>query len=519
MSADLCSQLADLSRWDAWLDAGLPEALRAHAQRCERCASALADFDRMHEGLAQAQEDTFAAAAPIDLVGDVMGQLDEAKPRRVPLAMAAGLLIVAISAGALVLLRGQDRVQLIAPEGATLISSVGSQESRELIGRHELSRPFTLEANGGVMLLAKGLEINLAPRSRLTVDAEGLRLSRGRATLQAASEFFMTTTLAQIQGRGRIEVLSEGVMKPKKTMGAAAIAAAVAVYVGWAKVSTSEAEMRGEAPIRMTVDRDGQIASGPIVEPASQGVSASKMGTGRSATALSAKPGQPKEEAQPAGAFWSEDAKAMRFKIEGEVFDALSGKPVTDFEVRAAVDKAMDYASHSVVSDRFSSPEGKFAIAPLGLGRWRITVRAKGYAPLTQTIALNDVSANPYVVAPLSSGTKLSGQVVDFRRRPVEGAHVTLEGCKKEKDDLCQATKTGSDGRFLLEGLPAGETFAVNAHHKRHGYAVQRNLRPSRGRGRARGDRAERRLEDLWPGDKRPKERAGPRCGGARGRG
>ncbi len=445
----------------------------------------------MQEGLHELQDFTEEAADGIDLVSDVMGALPEDEPKATPAprrpsrfkraalgasALAAGLLLATLAG---LRYREGQSVQVIAPVEARLLSDSGD---RTLVGKHALSRPFELEAPGGVVLLASGMELHLAPKSRLRVEADSMHLRYGKAKIQAKHEFFMTTELARIEGRGHIEISSEGGMKAKTIKGAGAIAAAVAVYLGWAKVSTSEAEMRGDAPIRMTVDPKGQIASAKL-DPAVASSKGAREGLGASGAALKAE--APKATGgldAPAGAYWSEDDQAMRFSIDGEVFDALTGRPVKDFEVRATVQKALDYGSGNVISEHYKDrADGKFRLSPLGLGAWRVTVRAHGYAPLTQTLLIKSLNDNPYLVAPLSSGARLSGQVIDPKRNPVEGAQISLDGCARKKDDLCKSTVSDSEGRFLLEGLPQGETFAIRAHHKKYGFAEQRGLRVQEG--------------------------------------
>lgn len=187
--------------------------------------------------------------------------------------------------------------------------------------------------------------------------------------------------------------------------------------------------------------------------------------------------------AGPTGAFYDAKANRLYFVLEGEVIDATSGRPIETFLVEATRVRSLAYGGEATVQvERTEEPQGRFRIEGLGLGEWRVTGRAEGYAPSSQTLTLDAVELDPYLVIPLSGGTEVSGQVVDPRGQPVAEARVGLEGCFAPKPPKsCRIVKTGTDGRFLLTGAPAEEAFAVRAEHPRYGEAVRRNLRRAEG--------------------------------------
>ncbi len=183
------------------------------------------------------------------------------------------------------------------------------------------------------------------------------------------------------------------------------------------------------------------------------------------------------------GAFYLSEEGRLYFVLEGEVLDATSGQPIEDFTVEATLVRSLAYGGPKTVQiERTDEPQGRFQIEGMGLGEWRVTGRAEGYAPSTQTVTLDAVDANPFLVIPLSGGTEVSGQVVDPQGRPVEGARVGLEPCFATKPPRsCRLVVTATDGRFLLVGAPAEEAFAVRAEHPRYGEAVRRDLRRAEG--------------------------------------
>jgi hypothetical protein len=233
-----------------------------------------------------------------------------------------------------------------------------------------------------------------------------------------------------------------------------------------AEQTASEGASRGGASSDPTARGDG-------LDPKPASRVGSSSGAGGTATSTAGR----------TGAFYSATENRLYFALEGEVIDATSGRAIETFVVEATRIRSLAYGGPSSATvERSKQTDGRFRIEGLGLGEWRVTGRAEGYAPSAQTLELNSVDADPFIVIPLSGGAEVSGQVVDPRAKPVAEAKVGLEACFAPKPPKsCRIVTTGTDGRFVLQGAPAEEVFAVRAEHPRYGEAVRRNLRRAEG--------------------------------------
>ncbi|CAN0575377.1 unnamed protein product, partial [Laminaria digitata] len=66
------------------------------------------------------------------------------------------------------------------------------------------------------------------------------------------------------------------------------------------------------------------------------------------------------------------DEQALRFAIQGEVIDSVSGEPVSDFTVRAQAKSLKGYGPEHHELSRTSKAQGKFRVVGLSPGIWRI---------------------------------------------------------------------------------------------------------------------------------------------------
>lgn len=181
----------------------------------------------------------------------------------------------------------------------------------------------------------------------------------------------------------------------------------------------------------------------------------------------------------PTGGLWNENKKTIHFTVAGEVFDAQSGTPIENFTVDLIAQTLRSFDALRELEVGFEkTTEGHFRLQNLGLGTYTLTVRASGYAPSRQTVKLDAVTDNPYLVVPLSQGGRVSGVVVDWRDIPLEGVVVGLGGCGGQR---CPETTTDKKGAFLLAGAPEEESFSISATHPRYGTATLPNLKLSPG--------------------------------------
>ncbi len=141
----------------------------------------------------------------------------------------------------------------------------------------------------------------------------------------------------------------------------------------------------------------------------------------------------------PSGAYWSDSEQVFQFRIRGEAFDADTWHPLGGIELTAGLVESGDFGQRKAVKDSFHQlDEGRFVLGGLGVGTWRITAIREGYAAVIQMLEIANLQATPYLVIPLSSsGTKLSGSVIDWQGRPVADAQNGLAIClqgKKTRD-------------------------------------------------------------------------------------
>jgi len=149
---------------------------------------------------------------------------------------------------------------------------------------------------------------------------------------------------------------------------------------------------------------------------------------------------------------------------------ALASDPRTRF--RAALDlESLDTFEAATGAD------GRFDLGGLPAGRYDLTARSRGWAPLTVPgLEVPEGSrATDLGTLVLAHGVALEGAVVDAAGKPVEGAEIRLNEAgdpavpRFREESGEPAGLSGGDGFFRIEDLRAGSTVDVSV--ARSGYA------------------------------------------------
>ncbi|MCC6695199.1 MAG: sigma-70 family RNA polymerase sigma factor [Candidatus Hydrogenedentes bacterium] len=153
--------------------------------------------------------------------------------------------------------------------------------------------------------------------------------------------------------------------------------------------------------------------------------------------------------------------------LEGQVVNAATGKPVTNFGI-----VHLDEATRNRVGERTRlrpqvDPEGRFRIEDVAPGPVLLVVKAEGYAESelsVDDIAPGDTISNLRVA--LSGGATLSGVVRDESGAPVSNADIIPGGVPNAMEPrLAAATHTDADGAFTLLNQPI-TLMTISVHHE-----------------------------------------------------
>jgi protocatechuate 3,4-dioxygenase beta subunit len=139
-------------------------------------------------------------------------------------------------------------------------------------------------------------------------------------------------------------------------------------------------------------------------------------------------------------------------KVSGRVADD-AGKPVAGAKVRAYGGLPFEDEDLTLYAEATTGADGSFTIGNAPASAGRVTARAKGYSPVTQTAFRERATAARLT---LRGGGIVTGSVLDPAGKPAEGA-IVLAGAL--------AVKTDASGAFRIEGVPAGAP-AVEAFSK-----------------------------------------------------
>lgn len=149
--------------------------------------------------------------------------------------------------------------------------------------------------------------------------------------------------------------------------------------------------------------------------------------------------------------------------ISGTVKDADSGQPLEDY----AISTMIQTRNLSVKTDA----QGKYRLADLPLGSYRLTVRAPKVlmprATRTLTLAGNPVEQVDFDLPAMGA---ISGRVINDAKEPVRNATVFLVAREYYSGGLGyfvkKAVKAGARGEYSLDGLETGRAFLVLAEKR-----------------------------------------------------
>ncbi|HIJ73476.1 MAG TPA: sigma-70 family RNA polymerase sigma factor, partial [Candidatus Hydrogenedentes bacterium] len=145
------------------------------------------------------------------------------------------------------------------------------------------------------------------------------------------------------------------------------------------------------------------------------------------------------------------------FAVTGEVVNALTGKPIAEFEI--ACDQTLGSQLTSSVAarfDRVKDSQGRFRIEQIQDGPYLVAVRAPGYATALHSLYLGGEQREHHVVIRLEQGGDLRGTVVNATGEPIQGAEVFLGPVMgaAARTPSYFTTMSGADGTFMLESFP-----------------------------------------------------------------
>ncbi|MEM9802205.1 MAG: carboxypeptidase regulatory-like domain-containing protein [Planctomycetota bacterium] len=139
--------------------------------------------------------------------------------------------------------------------------------------------------------------------------------------------------------------------------------------------------------------------------------------------------------------------------IDGNVLDDAGG-PVESFTIEA---KRVDWpvwvgGPSSQVDAEFVDGEGRYSLAGLDAGAWRVSVRATGHLPVwDREILVPAAEIEPFE---LTRTARLAGTVTDPSGRPIEGAEVRARA--QSDDGRSGSARTDADGCYALDEVGPG---------------------------------------------------------------
>ncbi len=155
--------------------------------------------------------------------------------------------------------------------------------------------------------------------------------------------------------------------------------------------------------------------------------------------------------------------------VEGQVLDAVTGKPIPRFEVAHTSGLSDSYDFQFLGYIAFYNEDGQFRIDDVEAGEATIHVRATGYGPGSQQIAdVQAGEANAGIQFQLQAGASIAGIVLDANGAPIQGARIHLgdsTGFWLMSESLEDAAATSdAEGRFTIDSL-GSELAAISATH------------------------------------------------------
>jgi len=164
-------------------------------------------------------------------------------------------------------------------------------------------------------------------------------------------------------------------------------------------------------------------------------------------------------------------ALGLRGSIQGQVIDRRTGRPVTRFQVLRDIPISDETWWSSTLEFReVNNSEGRFELDRVRAGKPTVTIRAEGYAPREQEIALMEGEALTGVLVELSPAGMLSGRVVDEYGEPILGALVYAGPLPERMErGAADGVRSRAGGVFEIE-YDSELTSMLTASH--HGYAM-----------------------------------------------
>jgi protocatechuate 3,4-dioxygenase beta subunit len=157
--------------------------------------------------------------------------------------------------------------------------------------------------------------------------------------------------------------------------------------------------------------------------------------------------------------------------LEGVVTDAVANDPVAGARVKLEriEPKPAGGYQYEVTAETAADAKGHWALKKTPAGRHRVVVDAEGYVP--RIVGYGEFDESPRwhsFNGQLARPSTVSGRVVDEAGAPLADADVRLadmvaaDGVQYDSPSDYHA-KTDADGRFRLEGVPAGKS-TVRVH-------------------------------------------------------
>lgn len=149
--------------------------------------------------------------------------------------------------------------------------------------------------------------------------------------------------------------------------------------------------------------------------------------------------------------------------FRGRVIDAVTRKPVPEFEVRLGrVQYGMLRQSDAAVVQTFQSKTGRFAWKRAPAGKWDVAVAARGYQPFEiADLTIDSGEVTRELVLPLMRGYTLRGRVFDKGSGGgIGGATIEVReprAVARRGSDAERYEQANADGSFVIEGVPGGD--------------------------------------------------------------
>jgi hypothetical protein len=153
--------------------------------------------------------------------------------------------------------------------------------------------------------------------------------------------------------------------------------------------------------------------------------------------------------------------------IVGRVFDATTNAPIRRAQIQGS--------NNELHVDTLSDDEGRFRLADLPQGLWRVTVAKGGYFTWQLGQRRPFDSAPPIALengqlitvdVPLSRGGVITGRVSDESGEPLAGLRVRvyrarMSGGYRRLEDVGAADQTDDTGAYRIFGLPPGDYYVA----------------------------------------------------------